>query len=80
VWNRDPSESSAVLSLPWLKGQDLVVSTVFPRSLARWPSRWDPVTGELTVTNPTGQASARLLDIAVSGVKPLTAWQAIVHA
>ncbi len=63
VWSRDPAEEETVLVFSDLAGADVRVSTVFPTTLPEWGTKWDSVSGRLTVRNTTGSVGARLLEL-----------------
>ncbi len=65
VWNRNPSTPSTELNIKDLTGRQLSITTVFPTSLPEWATHWDPRTGTLRVTSPTGQVGARVLRLDV---------------
>jgi alpha-galactosidase len=60
IWNRTAT-SPAVLEFPHYAGQDLLVSTVFPKSLDQWQTHWDSDSGTLTVHAASDTAAARTL-------------------
>nr|WP_254069493.1 glycoside hydrolase family 36 protein [Herbiconiux sp. VKM Ac-2851] len=66
VWNRGLSDGEPLdleLDLPHLRGQQIVVETVFPRSLPEWSTDWNRERGVLTVSAHARTASARTFRI-----------------
>ncbi|MCX2748255.1 alpha-galactosidase [Arthrobacter sp. MI7-26] len=60
IWDRGEGADEAVLHLPTLAGRDVDVATVFPRSLPAWETRWNAVTGTLTVRSTVKTPTARV--------------------
>jgi alpha-galactosidase len=61
VWDRGAGPDQTHLYFPVLRGKDVSVATVFPRSLAAWETRWNAVTGTLTVRSTVHSPTARTL-------------------
>ncbi|MBT2588438.1 glycoside hydrolase family 36 protein [Arthrobacter sp. ISL-95] len=59
VWDRGEGTDGTVLRLPALAGRSLDVTTVFPRSLPAWETRWNADTGTLTVRSTVESPTAR---------------------
>ncbi len=49
LWHRHGEGGTVRLELPHLRGRDIDVETVFPRSLPAWPTSWDADRGVLDV-------------------------------
>jgi len=62
VWRR-AGEAAAGLRLPWAAGRDVEVAPLFPADAGGWAWSWDAETAVLTVTAPTIEPSARVLEI-----------------
>jgi len=63
VWDRGDGSGTTELSLPSFAGEDIAVTTVFPRSLPEWDTHWNVETGALRVSNPADEVGARVLRI-----------------
>lgn len=61
VWDRGQAPDQAHLNFPALRGKDVSVATVFPRSLPAWETRWNAGTGTLTVRSTVHAPTARTL-------------------
>ena len=59
VWDRGEGSERTHLIFPALRGRDVVVATVFPRSLPAWETRWNAETGALTVQSTVHPPTAR---------------------
>jgi len=60
IWNRS-GERGTVLRLPDLKDVDIVVETVFPRSLEPWTFQWNRAEGSLAVRSADAVVAARTI-------------------
>jgi alpha-galactosidase len=61
VWDRGAGPDQTHLHFPALRGKDVSVGTVFPQSLPAWETRWNAVTGTLTVRSTVHPPTARTL-------------------
>jgi len=59
VWDRHETAGEHELVFPALRGADVVVDVVFPRSLTPWPTTWNAATGTLTVRSTADTVGAR---------------------
>ena len=59
VWDRAEPEGEHAFSFPDLRGVDIDVEVVFPRTLTPWHTRWDTLTGTLSVRSSADTLSAR---------------------
>jgi alpha-galactosidase len=66
LWDRGDGLGEIALEFPALKGQDLSINTVFPRTLPVWDTRWNAETGKLTVLSTVTTPSARTLSLTLS--------------
>ncbi|GAA4775944.1 glycoside hydrolase family 36 protein [Microbacterium gilvum] len=62
VWRRDGADS-ARLSLAWARGRALEVRPFFPATAGGWSWSWDADAGELEITAPADEPSARVLEL-----------------
>ena len=73
IWNRGGA-ATVDLELPDYRGEELVVTSVFPHSLPEWGAHWDAGSGSLRIVNATGGVGARVLRVQVaSKAVPATA-------
>lgn len=61
VWDRGEGTDERVLRFPGLAGREVEVTTIFPRSLPAWETRWNAETGSLTVRSTVAAPTARTL-------------------
>jgi alpha-galactosidase len=60
IWDRGEGTDETVLHLPALLGRSVDVTTIFPRSLPAWETRWNADTGTLTVRSTLKTPTARV--------------------
>jgi alpha-galactosidase len=71
MWSRSTEHVETQLRFPELIGKGVLVSTVFPASLAEWRFKWNADTGVLEVENTTSAISARTIELRVAdGLSP----------
>lgn len=60
VWSRGGRPRTTSVSLPHLAGRHVDIEVLYPRHLPAWRTDWDPAQGQLILTNPTSEPSARV--------------------
>lgn len=66
LWARPGAEPRAEVPLPWLRGRDLRLETVFPRADASWSTAWSADEGLLRVRCEGAPPQARVLRLTVT--------------
>lgn len=66
VWDRGEDKDETTLHLPTLMGRSVTVTTVFPRDLPEWETRWNADTGTLNIRSTVGSPTARMFTLTPS--------------